>query len=544
MSSPEIAEAPPNEAPATSYLSLHGLRAWLGSTDHKHVALLHLASVAVVLLLGSAFALVLGLERLRPGADLLPATEYSRVLAAHGVVMVFLVVVPAIPATLGNFVLPLMLGAKNLAFPKLDRAGLWLYWLGSATALVGLVTAQQRSGWTFTEAYDAGASSGSVLWIMAGVLLVAASGLLGGLNVIVSIHTLRTRGLTWMRLPMLAWAAYAASVIAIIAPAPLALDLILAAAERTLHVGIFDPRLGGDPLLFQHLFWFYAHPTIFGSMLWAMGVGTELVGVHARRRIFGYAVLAPLFIALAALSFTQWGVHLLSAGTSVLASSIFSMLALVALVPVTLVLVNWLATLRGGSIAINAPMLFALALLVDVAVWLAASVALHSVGLGSYLRGTSFEVAHLHYGLAGVTLTAFLGGLFHWWPKLTGHEVDAKLSMGGAIGVFLALNLTFAGQFVTGMRGMPRGHAEHGTEFSVLNALSAVGSWALVGSLLLIVVTLVSSLRKSGRAAANPWGGESLEWQTESPPPADNFDVRPVVTRGPYDFARPAPSAT
>lgn len=529
-----------NEMKAGEASSLEIERPWWRSLDHKRIALTYLGTLAVVLAIGVAFALRLGIERLSPGGTAVRAGAYARALSVHGVVMVFLLVVPAIPVVLGTFVLPLMLGARNVAFPRLARAGLWLYWAGAALALAGVMTATLRSGWTFSEAYDGAATSGGVLAVMGGALLVSITGLLHGLNTIVSIHKLRTTGLSWGRLPLFVWAAYGASIIAILAPAPLGLAFALAVAERALHVGIFDPALGGDPLLFQHLFWFYAHPLIVGVLLWAMGVASELLGVHARRRPFGYRIVAPLFLALAVLSFTQWGIHLVGSGASGVSASIFSLLALLSLAPQAIVLGNWLATLRGGSNARNAPMLFGLSLALNLTIWLASAAALGMLGLGAYLRGTPFEVAHLHYGFVGVGLTAVLGGLVHWWPKLTGHTVDERLAKAGAIGLFFGVQATFFGQFVVGLSGMVHGRGTP-TALRVLDTISGLGSWVLVAAIVLIAGALLESLR-SARAAANPWGAGSLEWQTSSPPPAENFDRRPQVRGGPYDFAGPTPA--
>jgi cytochrome c oxidase subunit 1 len=520
----EIGTTPPA---AESYLSARGARSWLGSLDHKRIAVLHLGTLAVLFALGAAYALALGLARLRPGA-LVDVGTHRSLLASHGVVMIFLVVLPAIPATLGTFVLPLMLGARNVAFPRLARAALRLTWLGSALALGGLMTAELRSGWTFAGAWDASASGTGALVAMLGVLLVAVAGMFGGINTIVSLHKLRTTGLSWERLPLFAWAGYAASVIALLAPAPLAAALTLATAERALHIGVFDPRLGGDPLMFQHLFWFSAHPSLVGAMIWALGVGSELLGVHAQRRLFGHRVLAAAFFVLAALSFTQWSIHLAGAGAGELAAAVSSALTMAALVPVILVLGNWLSTLRGGSIALDAPMIFALALIVNLTVWLGASVAASRLDLLAYLRRSSFEVAQLHYGLAGGTLTAFLGGLFHWWPKLAGRTYAERPAKLAAVGVFAGLALTHAGKLFATFQADP--------QVTVHAAVSMVGTWVLVGSVFLALGTLVASVLRAPRCAPNPWGGASLEWETASPPLADNFAERPEVTHDPYDF--------
>jgi cytochrome c oxidase subunit 1 len=514
----------PNFGAEQSFLAARETRSWLSSLDNRRIALTYLATITLVFAIGLAFAVRLGLERLDPRSLLMKGGTYGRALAVHGVVMVFLVVVPAIPTTLGSFVLPRMLGAQNLAFPRLNRAGLWLFWAGAALVLLGVSASGLRSAWTFTEAYDGAATGSGVLVVMTGALLVAASGLLGGLNAIVTIHKLRAPGLTWSRLPVLGWAAYGASVIAVLAPASLALALMLAAAERTLHIGIFDPALGGDPIFFQHLFWFYAHPMLFGTVLWALGIASEILGAHARRPVFGHALIGPLMLVLALLSFTQWGIHLVGGGVSGTAASVFSLASLLSSGLMVVVIGNWLATLRGGSIALTAPMLFALSLVLNLAVWLASSAALAVLGLGAYLRGTPFEVAHVHYGLVGVTLTAFLGGLFHWWPKLTGRAYDERAARVVAIGLVVGLNVTFLGQFVAGLAGTAHRHAHLGS-LQPLDLLNAVGSCILAGALVLAARTLIVSLLSGPNATPNPWGAASLEWQIESPPPAKSFEA-------------------
>jgi len=513
-----------------SYLRSRG---WLASTDHKRIALLYLATLGVVASIGLAYALVLGLERARSGAQIVDEGDFARALSIHGIVMVFLVVIPAIPATIGNFVLPLALGARNLAFPRLSRAALRLYWTGASIALAGLVVATQRAGWTFRDAYDASRAEPSALWVMVGVLLVSASGLLNGINFVVTIHKLRAPGMTFRRLPFIAWAAYAASAIAILTPAPLATATTLVAAERSFHVGVFDPALGGEPLLFRHLFWAHAHPALFGSVLWGIGIAGEVLAAHARRPLRHRSWLPYLLFIVAFLSFTQWSLHMVDSGESGPFATSASLLALLALAPLVLVMRSMLSALRGGSVSLDAPMTFALVLAVDLAVWMASGVALDMLGLGNYLRNTSFEVAHQHYGLAGGTLVALFAGLYHWWPKLTGRLANDELGRLSALGIFVGVNLTFFAQFVVGLAGTPRGVSSLRESLSVLGLVSGVGACVLVGAIGFAIYVLVASLRSGARARPDPWGGGGLEWQTTSPPPPDNFSGAPVLPATP-----------
>lgn len=458
----------------------------------KQTALLGLVSLFVVLAIGSFYATVLGLERV--GTQLQPGM-HGRLLSAHGLVMTFLVAVPAIPLTLGTFVLPGMLGAARPSFPRMPRVALLLHWIGAALVLAGAIAENGRGGWTFVEAYNPAATGTGMLVAMLGAVLVSVSGLLGGLNAIVSIHGIRRRGLSFDRLPLFVWAAYAASVVAIFAPAPLVLAFLATVAERYLHIGAFDPAHGGDPRLMLHLFWAFAHPTLFGSVLWALGVGSELFAVHARRRLYGHAIMPALFFSMAVLSFFQWGTHLSGAGPSETFSVLSSLVALIACAPFAVVLGNWVLTLRGGSIALTAPMIHALALLSNLTLWLSSTVVLDVLGLGDTLRGTAFETASLHYGLVGGTLTAFLAGLFHWWPNLTGRVYDETLARIGALSVLAGLHLTFFGQLLH-------------------SAVSGIGAWILVSGGALSTGVLVFSLRRPRVAPQNPWGAKTLEWTT------------------------------
>jgi cytochrome c oxidase subunit 1 len=492
-----------------------GDRSWLLSTDHKRIALLHLGTLAALLVVGSALALALAYGVWRPESVQNQIEIHTNLLAAHGVVMTFLVALPAIPLTLGTFVLPLMLGLPNLPFPRLARTGLWIYCAGAALALGALMTrGKVRTAWTFAEAYDPSATGTSLLWMMSGALLVAVAGLFLGLNVIVSIHRLRSQDPIRVRLPVLAWAAYAASIIAVLVPVPLALALGISVAERTIGVGIFNAKHGGDPLLFQHLFWLYAHPAIFGSMLWAIGVAGELLAVHARRPLFGYNILAPLLFSAGFLAIVSWGTHLVGAGISDRASAEYSLVALLSLVPVILLIPNWLATLWRGSIALTAPMILALSIVVNLSIWIATTLALEVLSIGSWLRGTEFDVASLHYGLVGVTLTAFLAGLLHWWPRLTGRLYEPTLARAGAVALFVGVNMTFIAGLLAGLHGDRLGFD---LSPSGADTVVAVGSSLLVGSLLLLGVVLLRSLRSGTPAPSNPWEATTLEWNTATP---------------------------
>jgi cytochrome c oxidase subunit 1 len=483
-----------------------GARGWLFSLDHKRIALLQLGTLAVLLVVVGALAVAVGISSVLPGGGA-RAHAPSGLVAAYGIVLTFLVALPAIPLTLGNFALPLMIGARNLAFPGLARAGLWLYWVGAAIAIGGLLVGGQiREAWTFAEVYEPAATGDGLLWTMLGAVLVAIAGLCSAINVIVSVHKLRARGLAFRRLPIFVWAAYGASVIAVVAPAPLALAFLLSVAERTIGLGIFRAKLGGDPLLYQHLFWLYAHPTLVGGLLWALGISGELIGVHARRADFGSAFFAPLFLTAPLLAVGAAGIHLVGDGISGTAATVYSLMALVSLVPLVGLIGNGMRALRGGSIALTAPMVLALALIVSVTLWIGISLPLDVLGAGGWLHGSLFEVATLHYALGAVTLTAFFAGLLHWWPRLTGRLYDAQSARAGAIGFVVASNVTLAAELTLGLRGGP------GAPSGVVGIVAAIGSTVVVASLLWLGAVLLRSLWTGKHAPDNPWYATTLDW--------------------------------
>ena len=514
----------------------YGLKSWLLTRDHKRIAILYLISVTVFFALGSLFALLIRLELLTPEGDLMQPDTYNRVFTMHGVVMVFFFLIPAIPAVLGNFLVPLMIGAKDLAFPKLNLASWYVYNLGGIFTLWAIVNGGVDTGWTFYTPLSTHYSNSYVIATGIGVFINGFSSIFTGLNFIVTIHRMRAPGLTWFRLPLFIWSHYATSLIIVLGTPVIAITLLLVVAERVLHLGIFDPRLGGDPILYQHLFWFYSHPAVYIMILPAMGVISELVAAFARKRVFGYRIVAFASIGIAVLGFLVWGHHMFVSGQSLYASAIFSVLSMLVAVPSAIKVFNWTATLYEGSVSYETPMLYALGFIGLFTLGGLTGTMIATLGIDVHLHDTYFIVAHFHYIMVGGTIMAYLGGLHYWWPKISGRLYPGFLSRLSALLVFVGFNLTFFPQFVLGYLGMPRRYWSYPPEFQVLNVLSTAGASILGVGYMLPLFYFAWSIRYGKRASENPWGAVGLEWDTTSPPPTENFHTIPVVTREPYDY--------
>jgi cytochrome c oxidase subunit 1 len=521
----------------TDYLNVdYGVRSWLLTTDHKRIALLYLISITLMFVLGGLFAVGIRLELLTPRADLVQADTYNKLFTAHGVLMVFFFLIPSIPAVLGNFLVPMMIGARDLAFPRLNLLSWYVYLVGATFTLWALLIGGVDTGWTFYTPYSTTGSSTNVIPTALGIFVTGFSSILTGLNFIATIHTMRAPGLTWSRLPLFIWAHYATSLVMILGTPVIAVTVALVGVERAFNVGIFDPKLGGDPILFQHLFWFYSHPAVYIMILPSMGVISELVTCFARKRIFGYGFVAASSLLIAVFGFLVWGHHMFVSGQSAYASFIFSFLSMAVAIPSAVKVFNWTATLYKGSIAWDAPMLFALGFLGLFTIGGLTGIFLATLGLDVHVHDTYFVVAHFHYIMVGGAIMGYLGGLHFWWPKMTGRMYPESLAKIAGFVVFLGFNLTFFPQFVLGYLGMPRRYHVYPEEFQVLNVLSTAGASILGVGYALPLCYFLWSLRWGRKASANPWGATGLEWQTPSPPPPENFEHTPVVDRDAYDY--------
>jgi cytochrome c oxidase subunit I len=532
----EDGEGPPSRA-RTSYLDEGWtLRSWLGTRDHKRIALLYAVSITLFFFLGGIAAALIRLELATPQGDLVSADTYNKLFTAHGVIMVWLFLIPSIPSVLGNFLMPMMIGARDLAFPRLNLASWYLYVAGGAIVLWALLAGGVDTGWTFYTPFSTMFSNSHVVLALLGVLVVGFSSILTGLNFIVTVHTMRAPGMGWFRLPLFVWANYATSLILVLATPVLAMTLVLVAVERLFQVGIFDPALGGDPLLFQHLFWFYSHPAVYIMVLPAMGVASEIIPCFARRPVFGYRFMAYAILAIAVIGFLVWGHHMFVSGQSVYAGMVFSLLSFMVAVPSAIKVFNWTATLYKGSITFSAPMLYALGFVGLFTVGGLTGLFLAALALDVHLSDTYFVVAHFHYIMVGGSVMAYLGGIHFWWPKITGRMYSEAWGRLAAVVIFAGFNLTFFPQYLLGYAGMPRRYHSYPPEFQLLHVLSSAGAVTLAIGYLLPLGYLAWSLRHGRPAPPNPWQATGLEWQAASPPPIHNFAQPPVVARGPYAY--------
>jgi cytochrome c oxidase subunit 1 len=522
-----------------SYLGGGGwdLKSWLLTRDHKRIAILYIISITLFFFLGALFALLVRLELLTPAGDMVQSDTYNRFFTMHGIIMVFFFLVPSIPATLGNFLVPLMIGAKDLAFPRINLASWYLYNLAGVFTLWAILAGGVDTGWTFYTPFSTTYSNSYVVLTIVGIFIAGFSSIFTGLNFIVTIHRMRAPGMGWFRLPLFIWAHYATSLIIVLGTPVVAVTLLLVIVERVLRLGIFDPALGGDPILFQHLFWFYSHPAVYIMILPSMGVVSELIAAFARRRVFGYHFVAFASIAIAVLGFLVWGHHMFVSGQSVYAGMVFSVLSMLVAIPSAVKVFNWTATLYRGSISRETPMLYALGFIGLFTIGGLTGVMVATMGVDVHVHDTYFIVAHFHYIMVGGAIMGYLGGLHYWWPKLTGRLYPAFWSRISAILVFVGFNLTFFPQFILGYLGMPRRYWSYPPEFQVLNVLSTAGATILGIGYLLPFTYFFWSLKYGQKASANPWGATGLEWETTSPPPTENFAVPPVVTRDPYDYS-------
>ncbi|HZE73604.1 MAG TPA: cytochrome c oxidase subunit I [Pyrinomonadaceae bacterium] len=531
------------EVPAPSkvnYLNAqYGLKSWLLTRDHKRIALLYLGSVSLFFFIGGIYAMLIRLELLTPQSDLLSPTTYNKTFTQHGIIMIFFFLIPSIPATLGNFLVPMMIGAKDLAFPRINLLSWYIYIVAGIITLYALIAGGVDTGWTFYAPYSTTFSNSYVVLTGLGIFINGFSSILTGLNFIVTIHTMRAPGMTWFRMPLFLWAIYATSLIFILGTPVIAITVLLLAFERVARIGIFDPAIGGDPVLFQHLFWFYSHPAVYIMILPGMGVISELIANFSRKNIFGYSFVAFSSLAIAVFGFLVWGHHMFVSGQSVYASMIFSVLSFAVAIPSAVKVFNWTATLYRGSISYDTPMLYALGFIGLFTIGGMTGLFLASIAVDLHVTDTYFVVAHFHYIMVGGTLLAYLGGLHYWWPKISGRMYPEGWGRFSALVVFVGFNLTFLPQFVAGYLGMPRRYAAYPPEFQVFNVLSTAGASILGFGLLIPLIYLVWSMRYGKHAEANPWHLPGLEWRTPSPPPTENFPLTPIVTWEAYEFAPP-----
>ncbi|HVM49386.1 MAG TPA: cbb3-type cytochrome c oxidase subunit I [Candidatus Acidoferrum sp.] len=514
----------------------HTLSSWLLTTDHKRIGLLFLFSIGVFFTIAACAAAAMRMELVTPPGDLVTSETYNKLFTMHGVLMVWFFLIPSIPSVLGNFVIPMMLGARDLAFPKLNLLSWYLFNIGGLLALYSIIFGGADTGWTFYEPYSSTFSNTHVVTMIAGVFIAGFSSILTGLNFVVTTHKLRAPGLTWFRLPLFIWSLYATSVIMLLATPVLAMTLTLVGVERLWGVGIFDPKLGGDPVLFQHLFWFYSHPAVYIMILPGMGVVSEVITCFARKQIFGYHFVAYASMAIAIIGFLVWGHHMFTSSQSIYAGFVFSLMSYFVAVPSAIKVFNWTMTLHRGSISFETPMLYALGFIGLFTIGGLTGLFLAALGLDVHLQDTYFVVAHFHYIMVGGMVTGFMAGLHYWWPKISGRLYPERMGQLAALVMFIGFNLTFFPQYILGYLGMPRRYHAYPPEFQLYNVMSSAGASILGVAYLLPVIYLIWSLKHGRKAPPNPWHATGLEWQTNSPPIKSNFEATPVVTGPPYQY--------
>ena len=513
-----------------------GWKSWLLSLDHKRIGIMYLVTITVMFALGGLAASLVRFNLLEP-QGLLGPEAYNRSFTAHGVIMVFFFLIPSIPAVLGNFLLPLMLGTKDVAFPKLNLMSFYLYAIGAGMALIALVLGGVDTGWTFYTPYSSLYSNGAIAWVVVGVFIAGFSSILTGLNFIVTIHKMRAPGMTWFRMPLFIWSMYATSLIQVLGTPVVALTLLLVTFEKVFKVGIFDPKLGGDPVLFQHFFWFYSHPAVYIMILPSMAVVSEIVACFSRKTIFGYKFIAFSSLAIAVLGFLVWGHHMFVSGQSPYAGMVFSVISFLVAVPSAVKVFNWTATLYKGSIRLQTPMLYALGFIGLFTIGGMTGLPLANLATDTHLHDSYYVIAHFHYIMVGAAIMGYLGGLHFWWPKITGRYYNEAMGRLAAITLFVGFHLTFMPQFFLGMWGMNRRYHSYAPEFQVLNVFSTLGATVQLLGYAMPLFYLLWSLKYGEKAGPNPWGATGLEWQTPSPPPTFNFDKTPIVTTGPYVYS-------
>jgi cytochrome c oxidase subunit I len=523
--------------PEVHYLNAdYGWRSWLFTTDHKRIAWLYLFAITAFFAVGGLMATLMRLNLIEPQGLLMEPSSYNKLFTAHGLIMIFFFLAPSIPTVLGNFLIPIMIGARDVAFPKLNLLSWYIFMLAGTVFMLAVIRGGVDTGWTLYTPLSTTYANGNVLSAAVGIFISGFSSILTGLNFMVTIHKMRAPGMTWFRLPLFIWALYATSVIFILAMPVIAITLALIALERIFHVGIFDPALGGDPILFQHLFWFFGHPEVYILILPSMGVISELVAAGCRKRIFGYSFVAFSSVAIAAISFMVWGHHMFLTGQSVYAGFVFSALSFAVAIPSAIKIFNWTATMHKASVSYDAPMLYAIGFIGLFTIGGLTGLFLASLGTDVHLHDTYFVVAHFHYVMVGGAIMGYLGGLHLWWPKMTGKLYPEAWARFACLLVFAGFNLTFGPQFILGYLGMPRRYAVYPAEFQVLNVMSSAGASILAVGYVIPLIYFTWSALKGPVAGPNPWGAKGLEWTIPSPPPTNNFDETPIVTEEAYAY--------
>ncbi len=520
-----------------NYLNIkHTVSSWLLTADHKRIAVLYMISISVMFLFGGVAAAGIRIALVRPHDTFFSSETYNKLFSAHGIIMVFFFLVPSIPATLGNFLLPIMIGARDLAFPRLNLLSWYLYMFGAVLVMGAIMFGGIDTGWTFYEPYSSVYSNTNVVAVIVGVFIAGFSSIATGINFLVTVHKMRAPGLTWFRLPLFVWAMYATSIIIVLGTPVVAITLLMVVLERVFGVCVFNPACGGDPILFEHLFWFYSHPAVYIMILPSMGIISEVIACFARKRIFGYEFVAFSSMAIALLGFLVWGHHMFVTGESMYSGMVFSLITFLIAVPSAIKVFNWSATLYKGNVWLTSPLIFAIGFILLFTIGGLTGLFLASLAVDVHLNMTYFVVAHFHYVMVGGAIFGYMAGLHFWWPKITGRMYPEGWAMLSAFIMFIGFNLTFFPQFILGFDGMPRRYHFYPPEFQMWNILSSAGSSVLAVGMVIPGIYFLWSLKYGAFAPNNPWGAKGLEWTIQSPPPSHNFDTVPIVTEDAYAY--------
>ena len=516
----------------------HGLSAWIFSTDHKRIGVLYLVTMMFFFVIAVVLGVLMRLEMLKPENTIVNAQTYNTFFTLHGIIMIFLFIIPGLPAVFGNFMLPLMIGAKDVFFPRLNLLSWWLFLTGGILALLSLALpgGPADTGWTFYVPYSIRTTTNVLPALMAAFIL-GFSSILTGLNFITTTHRMRAPGMTWFRMPLFTWALYATGWVQVLATPVIGITLLLVAIERWFGVGIFDPALGGDPVLYQHLFWMYSHPAVYIMILPGLGVVSEIIPVFARRTIFGYKFIAYSSVAIAGIGSLVWAHHMFTVGMSNTGMFVFSLLTFLVSIPSAIKVFNWIATLYKGSIQLEVPLLFVLSMIIQFSIGGFTGLLLGVLAVNIHVTDTYFVVGHFHYVMFGGTGFALFAAMHYWFPKMFGRMFRRKPAFIAWLMMTVGFNTLYFPMLILGYAGMPRRYYHYLDQFQSLHRIATVGSWILAIGIFTALINLWLSMRSGPKAPANPWGGKTLEWTVPSPPPVENFHDIPVVMRGPYDYS-------
>ncbi|MDP2303598.1 MAG: cbb3-type cytochrome c oxidase subunit I [Ignavibacteria bacterium] len=515
-----------------------GLKSWIFSTDHKRIGILYLIAMLIFFVVGVTFGFLMRLELIAPGKTIMDPQTYNSFFTLHGIIMIFLFIIPGLPAVFGNFFLPIMLGAKDVSFPRLNLLSWWLFIIGGLLAIIAvfLPGGPVDTGWTFYIPYSVRTST-NVFPALLAAFVLGFSSILTGLNFVTTIHRLRAPGMDWFKMPLFVWSIYSTAWIQVLATPIIGITLLLVIFERAFGFGIFDPALGGDPVLFQHLFWIYSHPAVYIMIIPAMGVISEIIPVFAHRTIFGYKFIAFSSIAIALFGSMVWAHHMFTVGMSGAAMFIFSLLTFLVAIPSAVKVFNWVATLYKGSISTDPPLLYALAFIFLFSIGGFTGLIQGSLSVNMHIHDTSFIVAHFHYVMFGGTGFGIFAALHYWFPKMFARKYNMKSAKVGFWILFVGFNVLYFPMFVMGWLGMPRRYYDYLPEYQIYHFISTVGSWILITGLIIMFANFIHALLKGEKTnEMNPWGGETLEWHVPTPPPLENFDEIPIIETDPYQY--------